>query len=268
MGSLLDKNLPLPKIDVEQVAHSLVVFTREYFAQNKMKKAVLGLSGGIDSALSLAICVSALGTQNVIPLFMPYKSSSPLSLEHAQLTATTFALKLRQESVTPMCDAYFRSHSQISAHRAGNIMARMRMIVLYDYSVIENALVVGASNKSEIYLGYSTLWGDSANAYNPLGQLYKTQVKLLAKHFALPQVVIDKAPSADLWEGQTDEQELTFSYDMADRILYQMIDLNQSLAQIETAVENAQKPKDVVKKIFQRVESSAFKRTMPIIATW
>lgn len=263
---LLDELLPLPVIDVEKTAQTLITATQQFFAKANISKAVLGLSGGIDSALALAISAKALGKENVLPVAMPYKTSSPKSLEHAQLAAKKFDVRLTTVDISPICDAFFSTLEKENSKRAGNIMARSRMIVLYDFSAKENALVVGTGNKSEILLGYATLWGDTACAFNPLGELYKTHVRALAKHLGVPQEIIDKPPSADLWEGQSDEQELSFTYDMADRILYHGIDLKKSVKTIEEILSKCNETVSLADKILTRVDAFAYKSKLPTIA--
>lgn len=267
MDTVINKLLPLPVIDIETTAQKLTTETQNFFQKNNVSKAVLGLSGGIDSALALAVCVAALGKENVIAIAMPYKTSSKKSLEHAQLVAQKFDVTLDITDISPVCDAFFSTLKNDNPKRAGNIMARTRMVILYDVSARENALVMGTGNKSEILLGYSTLWGDSAYAFNPLGELYKNNVRALSRHFQVPQEIIDKPPSADLWEGQSDEQELAFTYDMADRILYHAIDLKKTTAEIEEALSQCNEDVSLAKKILKRVDTFAFKRKMPFIVS-
>ena len=172
---------------------------------------MIGLSGGIDSALSFVLAVEALGAENVLAVRMPYKSSSPDSLEHAQMLIDQFKVQSETIEITDMVEPLFEHDPEITKQRKGNIMARQRMIVLYDQSEAFKGLVIGTSNKTEILLGYSTLWGDMASAVNPMGDLYKTQVRQLARALGIPSVIVDKPPSADLWVGQTDEDELGFT---------------------------------------------------------
>jgi len=177
-----------------------------------MEHAVVGLSGGIDSSLSCYLAVKALGAANVLGVRMPYKTSSPDSMTDAQLMIAMLGIPSRTIEITPMADPLIALDPQMSAIRKGNIMARIRMVVLYDQSADFKGLVVGTGNKTEYLLGYTTLYGDSACAFNPLGDLYKTQVRQLAASFDFPQSIQSKAPSADLWKGQTDEGELGFTY--------------------------------------------------------
>jgi NAD+ synthase len=225
-------------------------------------KAVLGLSGGIDSALACYLAAEALGPQNVLAVRMPYKTSSTDSLEHAQLVIDALGVNSLDVPITEMVDPLFERFSDSSQVRRGNAMARARMIVLYDQSEAFRGLVVGTGNKTEILLGYSTLYGDSANAMNPIGDLYKTQVRQLSRAMGIPEVIINKAPSADLWVGQTDEGELGFTYEMADQLLYLLIDERYHPADcVEAGFEEK-----FVRAVVERVRRYHFKRVLPPIA--
>ncbi len=181
--------------------------------------AVINLSGGIDSALSCFLAAEALGPENVLAIRMPYRTSSPDSLDDAQKVIDATGVQSITVEITEMVDPLFAQFPDMDNLRKGNIMARERMIVLYDQSVAFRGLVVGTGNKTEILLGYTTLYGDSANALNPIGDLYKTQVRQLSRAMGVPQSILDKAPSADLWTGQTDEGELGFTYAEVDQLL-------------------------------------------------
>lgn len=225
-------------------------------------KAVLGLSGGIDSALSCYLAVKALGAENVLAVRMPYKSSSSDSLEDAQHVIDATGVQSLTVPITEMVDPLIQRFPEMDNMRKGNIMARQRMIVLYDQSAAFNGLVIGTGNKTEILLGYSTLYGDSACAINPLGDLYKTQIRQLSRALGVPDSVIDKAPSADLWSGQTDEGELGFTYEEVDRLLYRMIDQRFTPQECIEAgfAEN------FVQTVYRRVRRNQFKRVLPPIA--
>jgi NAD+ synthase len=225
-------------------------------------RVVIGLSGGIDSALSCALAVEALGPENVLAVRMPYKSSSPDSLLHAQILIEQLEIPSTTIEITEMVDPLFGLDAGITKLRKGNIMARERMIVLYDQSEVFKGLVIGTSNKTEILLGYSTQSGDAASAINPIGDLYKTQVRQLASAMDIPFEIRDKAPSADLWEGQTDEGELGFAYEEADELLYLLVD--QRYSPLE-CVEVGFDPK-FVDTIVGRVRRTQFKRMQPPIA--
>ena len=208
----------------------LVEFIKNETNRIGLKKAVIGLSGGIDSAVSTYLTVKALGAENVLCILMPYKTSSKDSIEDANKVVEALNVKSKKIEITEMVDAYLsKTTEKISNVRKGNLMARMRMIVLYDESAKENALVIGTGNKTEILLGYSTIFGDSACAINPLGDLYKTQIFSFAKHLGIPEEIIDKKPSADLWVGQSDEEELGIKYAEVDKYLFHRIDERKSV---------------------------------------
>jgi len=199
-------------INTDLATQILSAFIHRETTRAGFQKVVVGVSGGIDSALSCVLAAKALGPQNVLAVRMPYRTSSPDSLEHAQLLIDQFGVQSLTIPISDMADGLIDKFSDMNNQRKGNIMARCRMIVLYDQSSAFGGLVVGTSNKTEILLGYSTLFGDSASAFNPIGDLYKTQVRQLSTALDIPQVIIQKAPSADLWANQTDEGELGFTY--------------------------------------------------------
>jgi NAD+ synthase len=245
------------------VAHRILTrFIRSEINRVGYSRAVIGLSGGIDSALSFALAVEALGRENVLGVRMPYKASSSDSLEHAGRLIEQFGTQTETVEITDMVEPLFTLDEEMSKQRKGNIMARQRMIVLYDCSETFKGLVVGTSNKTEILLGYSTLWGDMASALNPIGDLYKTQVRQLARALNIPSVIIDKPPSADLWVGQTDEGELGFTYEEADRLLYLLVDQRYSASE---CIEDGFDEK-FVNLVLNRVRRNQFKRMMPPIA--
>jgi NAD+ synthase len=224
--------------------------------------AVVGLSGGVDSALSCFLAAEALGPQNVLAVRMPYKSSSPDSLEHAQLVIDTLGVQSLTVPITEMADPLFEHFPDANPVRRGNVMARLRMIVLYDQSEAFRGLVVGTGNKTEILLGYTTLYGDAACALNPLGDLYKTQVRQLSRAVGVPEVIVAKPPSADLWLGQTDEGELGFTYAEVDQLLYLLVDQRYSPEEC-IAAGFAEK---FVHTVVERVRRNHFKRILPPIA--
>ncbi len=225
-------------------------------------RAVVNLSGGLDSALVCALAAEALGPENVLALRLPYRTSSPDSLEHAQLIIDQFKVQSETIDITEMVEPLMRRDPEMSKTRKGNIMARTRMIVLYDRSETFKGLPIGTSNKTEILLGYTTMWGDMASAINPLGDLYKIQVRQLSRAMNLPAPIIDKPPSADLWIGQTDEGELGFTYEEVDRLLYLLVDQRYMP---EECVE-AGFDKTFVEKVIARIRRYQFKRMMPPIA--
>ena len=249
-------------LNLKEVHNELVEFLRENFKKAGFSKAVLGLSGGIDSALVAYLLRDALGKENVLAIMMPYKSSNPDSLNHAKLVVEDLKINAKTIEITDMIDAYFKNEKDASSLRMGNKMARERMSILFDYSSKENALVVGTSNKTEIYLGYSTQFGDSACALNPIGDLYKTNIWDLSSYLKIPNELIEKKPSADLWEGQTDEQEMGLTYKEADQVLYRMLEENKTVEEVLAEGFN----KDLVDNIVRRMNRSEYKRRMPLIA--
>jgi NAD+ synthase len=249
-------------INCPEVLQVLSAFIRTEVNKTGFNKVVLGLSGGIDSSLSAALAVKALGAENVLGVMMPYRSSNPDSLGDAIVLADELGIGSRKVEITPMVDPYFDSCPQISNMRRGNVMARQRMIVLYDVSAETSALVLGTSNKTEYLLGYSTLWGDSACALNPLGDLYKTQVWELARFLELPEQIVSKKPSADLWDGQTDEEELGFTYEQADEALELLIDSRMKQEQVIAHGFN----EDFINRIMRMVQQTQYKRHLPLIA--
>ena len=249
-------------LNLKEVHNELVEFLRENFKKAGFSKAVLGLSGGIDSALVAYLLRDALGKENVLAIMMPYKSSNPDSLNHAKLVVEDLKINAKTIEITNMIDAYFKNEKDASSLRMGNKMARERMSILFDYSSKENALVVGTSNKTEIYLGYSTQFGDAACALNPVGDLYKTNIWDLSRYLKIPNELIEKKPSADLWEGQTDEQEMGLTYKEADQVLYRMLEENKTTEEVLAEGFN----KDLVDNIVRRINRSEYKRRMPLIA--
>ena len=257
---------PVPDIDLlintDLAKGILTGFISSELSRVGMTKAVIGLSGGIDSALSCCLAAEALGPQNVLAVCLPYKSSASTSLEHAKLLIEQLGVKSTTFEITGMVDPLINANPEMSKTRKGNIMARARMIVLYDKSADFGGLVIGTSNKTEILLGYSTLFGDSACAINPLGDLYKTQIRQLSKAMGIPDVIINKPPTADLWLDQTDEGELGFTYAEVDRLLYLLIDQRYSP---EDCVD-AGFAQDFVNLVVERIRRNQFKRVMPPIA--
>ena len=258
--------MTIPEIDLSinpNLARKILTgFIQSEITRAGFSKAVVGLSGGIDSALSCVLAAEALGPENVLAVRMPYKSSSPESLEHAQMVIEQFKVQSETIEITGMADALISHDPEMSNMRKGNIMARARMIILYDQSEAFKGLVVGTGNKTEILLGYSTLWGDSASALNPIGDLYKAQVRQLARALGVPSVIVDKAPSADLWAGQTDENELGFTYEDVDKLLYLLVDQRYSPEEcVEIGFDKA-----FVEKVVHRIRRNQFKRMLPPIA--
>ena len=240
----------------------LTAFLHDAVHKVGMQRVVLGLSGGVDSALVAYLAVEALGPGNVTGINMPYRSSNPQSAEDAHLVARETGLQYRTCEITPMVDSYFKTEPDASALRRGNKMARERMSILYDQSAALGALVLGTSNKTELFLGYGTIYGDLASAVNPIGDLYKTQVWDLSRAVGVPQQIIDKHPSADLWQGQTDEEELGFSYSDVDELLHFMVERRFRHAELLELGFTAK----FVERVEMLVSSSQYKRRMPLIA--
>lgn len=240
----------------------LVRFLREEVKKAGFERAVIGLSGGVDSSTVAYLSAKALGPSNVWALAMPYRESHPDSLKDAQLVAKTLGIHLVTVEITPMVDAYFNLFPNLSNVRRGNKLARERMAVLYDHSYELKGLVIGTSNKTELLLGYGTQFGDMASAINPLGDLYKTQIWQLAEFIGVPEKIVKKAPSGDLWVGQTDETELGFTYREVDQLLYYLVDERYSLDELAEAGFNP----DFVRKVFIRMRDSQYKRRLPLIA--
>lgn len=240
----------------------LTDFIKSEVTRAGFSRAVLGLSGGIDSALACYLAVEALGPANVLAVRMPYKTSSPDSLTHAGMVIEDLQIPSVTVPITPLVEPLFEQFPEADHLRRGNAMARARMLVLFDQSAAFNGLVLGTGNKTELLLGYTTWYGDSACALNPLGDLYKGQVRQLARAVGVPAPIIDKPPSADLWDGQTDEGELGFTYEEADRLLSLLVDQRY---RPEDCVE-AGFAREFVATVVRRVQRSHFKRLMPPIA--
>jgi NAD+ synthase len=249
------------RIDEALVRRMLVAFIREETKKSGHRRVVMGLSGGIDSAAVAALAADALGPGNVTALFMPYRTSSAESADHARLVAKTFGLALEEIDISAQVDAYFTRTGDVDRVRRGNKMARERKSIEYDRSW-PDGLVLGTSNKTELLLGYGTRYGDMACDLNPVGDLYKTQLRELAVLLGVPDVVVRKPPTADLWVGQTDEAELGFTYPQADLILYHLVDRRMKPDALIAAGFDAAR----VHGIRERVRRSHYKRVMPLIA--
>lgn len=244
------------------VERVLTSFIRNELSRHGFNRAVVGVSGGVDSAVACALSARALGPENVLALRMPHRDSSQDSLDHAQLLIDQLEVENDTIAITEMVDGYLEQLGEIDRNRRGNVMARARMIVLYDQSAATDALVIGTGNKTEILLGYTTLYGDSASAINPNGDLYKTQLRQLARHLDIPSVIIEKPPSADLWPGQTDEGELGFTYQRVDQLLYLLIDERYSPEECQRAGFQ----RDFIDEVIKRIRQTQYKRVLPQIA--
>jgi len=249
-------------INTEAVRQILTGFIRSEISRAGFTRAVVNLSGGLDSSLACYLATEAMGAENVLALRLPYKSSAPESLDHAQLVIEALGVQSLTIPITDMADALIQHFPDISRVRQGNIMARLRMIVLYDQTEVFHGLAVGTGNKTEILLGYTTLYGDSACAINPLGDLYKTQIRQLAREIGIPAAIIDKPPTADLWLGQTDEGELGFTYDEMDQLLFLLVDQRYKPEECVQAGFS----ESFVRAVMDKVRRNHFKRVMPPIA--
>ncbi|HCM15519.1 MAG: NAD+ synthase [Candidatus Cloacimonadales bacterium] len=235
------------KAEIEKIAQ----FLKDYLLSSGFDKYILGVSGGIDSALSAALAVKAIGKKNVIGLLMPYRNSNPDSTSDAKLLCHTLDIEYQTIDISPMVDAWFDTYeSEADNLRRGNLMARCRMCILYDLSAKYKALVLGTSNLSEIMTGYFTQFGDSAAAIEPLAQLYKSEVWQLSKDLGIPAKIISKVPTADLWPEQSDEKDMGISYQDLDSILWAIHNMN----------DLDEYPADKVKTVFKLIARSAFKR--------
>jgi NAD+ synthase len=237
-------------------------FIRGQLRQAGFERAVLGLSGGIDSALVAYLTAEAIGPERLLCVLMPYRTSADASRTHAEEVVRRLGVTSELVEISPMVDAYFASDPEAAPLRRGNFMARQRMAVLYDRSVTWGGLVVGTSNKTESLIGYTTLFGDSACAFNPIGDLYKSQVRQVAAAIGVPDEIIRKAPSADLWPGQTDETEAGFSYPVLDRLLFWRVDKRRSDEEMTALGFDPA----MVARVDRMIATSEFKRQVPPIA--
>jgi NAD+ synthase len=249
-------------IDTDVARRVIAEFIRGQLRQAGFERAVLGLSGGIDSALVAYLTAEAIGAERLLCVLMPYRTSSPSSQADAEEVVRQLGCASELVDISPMVDGLYGPDSDASALRRGNLMARMRMAVLYDRSVTWGGLVVGTGNKTESLIGYTTVFGDSACAFNPIGDLYKSQVRQVAAAIGVPDQIIRKAPSADLWPGQTDETESGFDYPTLDRLLFWRIDKRRSIDEVEALGF----PREMIERIDRMVAGAEFKRQVPPIA--
>jgi len=260
-----DERAPLPAIEPAQAVDIIVAFIRSQMAQTGFTRVVLGLSGGIDSATVAFLAGRAIGADNVLGVRMPYRTSSKSSETDALRVVSALGCRSERVEITAMVDPMLElidADGHAANVRRGNVMARQRMIVLYDRSASFDALVIGTSNKTEALLGYGTLHGDMAAAFAPIGDLYKTQLRSVAAELGVPKEILDKPPSADLWPDQTDEGELGRTYDVLDRTLFALVDRRWSPDRCVAAGLE----RDLVEWVAQRVARMEFKRQQPPVA--
>jgi NAD+ synthase len=257
---------PLPQIDPASAVEVITGFIRSQLEQTGFRRLVVGLSGGVDSATVAYLAARAVGPDELLAVRMPYRSSSPESEAHAMRVVTALGCRTERVDITPMVDpmlALIAGDDDAALQvRRGNVMARQRMIVLYDRSAAVDALVAGTSNKTEALLGYGTLYGDMGAAFAPIGDLYKSQLRAVASELGVPAEILAKPPSADLWPGQTDEAELGASYDDLDRVLFALVDRRWSA---ERCVAEGLEAK-LVAWVERRVARNEFKRQTPPVA--
>lgn len=250
------------KINPRFVEKVLCAFLKEELARFGYRRGILGLSGGLDSAVCAFLAAKAIGPKNVIGLILPYKDSFGDDVKDALSVSRRLGIRSEVIDIAPMVDAYFSRYPTRDRVRIGNKMARERMSILYDYSAREKALILGTSNKTELLTGYGTIHGDMACAFNPLGDLYKTQIRQLAVYLRVPEKIRQKKPTAGLWPGQTDEGEIGLSYAEIDHVLFQLIDEKKPKEEVIAAGFK----KAAVERILHLVKNSEFKRKMPPIA--
>ncbi len=248
-------------IDLEVTQLVLTKFLQNEIGKAGFQRAVLGLSGGVDSALSCCLAVKALGAENVLALRLPHQRSSPESLAHAQRIIEELGIPNQTVDITGMVTALAQQSPDMTPHRLGNVMARARMTVIFDRSMAWGGLVLGTSNKTELLLGYGTIFGDLASAINPIGDLYKTQVRQMAREIGVPEPIVAKAPSADLMPGQTDEGDFGFTYEAVDQLLYRMVDERYSHDEL---IGDGFDPA-FVNRVAAMIRRAQYKRVMPII---
>ena len=239
----------------------LIQFLRDEVKKAGFEKAILGISGGVDSAVVAVLAQKAFG-ENFLGLILPASTSSRASFDDASSLCQKFNIRVEKIPIGPLVDTYFSDKKEASKLRIGNFSARMRMSVLYDISARERALVLGTGNKSEILLGYGTIFGDLACAINPIGQLYKTEIFEFAVHLGIPTSILTKAPSADLWEGQSDEDEFGFTYVQIDKLLYACVEQGKTPLELEELGFE----KELIEMTLKRIKENAFKGKLPTIA--
>jgi NAD+ synthase len=247
----------------ERAITTIKRFINGKMLQSGLNGYVMGLSGGIDSAVAASLAVEAVGKERLLAVLMPYRSSSPGSISDAQAVAKKLGIDHRQVDITPMIDAYFPEISDRNRIRAGNKMARERMSILFDIAHEMDRLVLGTGNRTEICLGYTTWYGDSACSINPIGELYKTEVRVLAAELGVPRSILDKVPTADLWEDQSDEGEIGVTYETIDALLKRIVE--GSIRSMSTLEKEGFSATDM-SRVVSLMNRYSFKRRLPDIA--
>ncbi|WP_456422961.1 NAD+ synthase [Thermococcus sp.] len=252
------------KLDYERVTEKLTSFIQEKVDDSKASGVVIGVSGGIDSATTAYLAVKALGKERVLGLIMPYYQNR--DIEDARLVCSSLGIEWEEINIKPIVDSFIAQLGfQPDKRSLGNIMARTRMVLLYAHANAKNYLVLGTSNRSEFLTGYFTKWGDGASDYAPLINLYKTEVWEIAKLLGVPERIIEKKPTAGLWEGQSDEEELGISYRLLDEILWRLVDLKMPKDEIAKELEV---PIERVEYVDNLVKKSEHKRRLPVGPTF
>jgi len=249
-------------LHTDSVLETLTDFISDCLRKTGLSTGVLGLSGGLDSTVAVYLTARALGKDGVYGVIMPYKESDPLSEVDAKKVCELLGIRYEIVDITRVIDEYFKDNPDADKNRRGNKMARERMSILYDVSARENGLVIGTSNKSEFLLGYGTIYGDLGYAINPMGDLYKTQVYQIAEALGVPKYIREKTPSADLWQGQTDEEDLGYSYADIDKLLYYMVDRRFNDERLKDLGFSGK----MINDIRTRIRRNHFKRIPPLIA--
>ncbi|CAA9335876.1 MAG: NAD synthetase, partial [uncultured Gemmatimonadaceae bacterium] len=261
-AALRDSGGPPPlEIDAPMVERWLVTFIRDELARRGFTRAVLGLSGGVDSAVTAFLAARALGPENVVAIRLPYRTSSRESLEHAHLVAQALGIEERTLDISAAVDGYLAQEPDADAARRGNVMARTRMIAVFDLSAKHQALPLGTGNKTERLFGYFTWHADDSPPVNPLGDLFKSQVWALARHLGVPEVVVGKPASADLIQGQTDEGDFGISYARADVLLNWLLSGYTPADLVARGFDAAE-----VELVRRRLEGTHWKRKLPTVA--
>jgi NAD+ synthase len=250
------------KINSRLVTKIMTNFIKDEIHKAGFDRAIFGLSGGLDSTVCAYLAVQALGPDKVIGLIMPYRDFDLEGVKDAEKVARILKIKWQKIDITSQIDAYFSAFPTDNPLLKGNKMARERMSILYDFSAREKAIILGTSNKTELLIGYGTIHGDMACGINPLGDLYKSQIRDLGQHLKIPEEILHKKPTAGLWPGQSDEQEIGLAYEELDQILYCLVDLRQTIQEVVQAGFEEQK----VRRIIDLIKKSEFKRKLPPIA--